>query len=92
MARASGVDAAGRKDTELEESILAYLERHPEAADTVQGIVNWWLPRQRYETACWRVEKALGVLVERGELRTAALPNGAALYALNKTTRPPRKH
>jgi hypothetical protein len=35
--------------------LLAYLSRHPNAADTLEGIMNWWLPRQRYETERRRI-------------------------------------
>jgi hypothetical protein len=35
----------------LSEEILSYLGAHPQAADTVDGIVGWWLPRQRHYEA-----------------------------------------
>ncbi len=55
----SGNPASG-EDAEVENSVLAYLHGHPQAADTLRGIVNWWLPRQRYENDCQRIEQALG--------------------------------
>lgn len=67
---------------EIERSVLAYLQSHPQAADTLRGIVNWWLPRQRYESDCLRIEHALKALVARGELCRAPLPGGEVLYAL----------
>lgn len=30
--------------TEVVEAILRYLNNHPDAADTVEGIAKWWLP------------------------------------------------
>ena len=33
-------------DLEVEQTILAYLEEHPAAMDSVKGIIEWWLPRQ----------------------------------------------
>jgi len=80
-------DELGRQ--EVERAVLAYLHRHPDAADTLDGIVSWWLPQQRYETERERIERVLSVLVERGELRCDRLPDGAVLYALNRDTPPP---
>ncbi len=92
MTRPRGTRAAGEEDAEIEESVLAYLAVHPQAADTLRGIANWWLPLQRYESGCQRVEHALGTLVARGKLCPTRLPNGEVLYALNQRTRPPRPH
>lgn len=71
---------------EIEKTVVAYLGAHPLAADTLDGIVTWWLPQQRYETARTRVEEALVRLVDVGVLRRDRLPDGAELYALNKDT------
>lgn len=38
---------------------IAYLDGHPQATDTLQGTVNWWLPRQRHERDRQRIEQAL---------------------------------
>jgi hypothetical protein len=70
---------------EVETAVLAYLQKHPEAADTLEGIVSWWLPQQRYETDRERIERVLSELVTRGKLRCEHLPGGAALYALNRS-------
>ena len=50
----------------LSDEILSYLRAHPQAADTVDGIVEWWLPRQRHDEAVDRVQHALDELVARG--------------------------
>lgn len=76
---------------EVEAAVLAYLHRHPDAADTLDGIVLWWLPRQRYETARERIGRVLDDLVTRGELRCERLPDGGALYGLRHTAEP-RSH
>ncbi|SFS14407.1 hypothetical protein SAMN05216570_3081 [Dyella sp. OK004] len=76
---------------EVERAVLAYLERHPDAADTLDGIVSWWLPQQRYEIERQRIEQALGHLVALGRLRCDRLPGGDVLYALNRSD-PPAVH
>lgn len=84
-----GVDGSA----EVERAVLAYLDAHPEAADTLDGIITWWLPLQRYEIERVRIEHALAHLVELGVLRRDRLPDGAELYALSSDTEhPPRPH
>ena len=61
--------------------ILRYLRAHPQAADTVDGIVMWWLPRQRYEEAVDRVQHALDDLVAQGLVDRIMLVDGTVLYA-----------
>ncbi len=72
-------DALGR--TRLRGAILGYLRAHPQAADTVDGIVGWWLPRQRHDEAVDRVQDALDKLVASGLLEKITLVDGTVLYA-----------
>mgnify|MGYP000008781763 CR=1 FL=1 len=78
-------------DVEIEKEVLSYLEQHPSAADTLDGIANWWLPRQRLVTAHVRIETVLQQLVDQGVLRLRRLPNGSALYALDAPRCPPER-
>lgn len=78
----SHTEAAPEDDGEIERSLLSYLRGHPQAADTLDGIVEWWLPLQRYETARLRIERTLERLVADGTLRRDQLHDGAVLYAL----------
>ena len=66
----------------METAVVAYLREHRDAADTLDGIVQWWLPRQRYETQRTRIEQALQQLVAAGVLNCERLPHGETLYAL----------
>jgi hypothetical protein len=50
----------------LSAEILRYLRMHPQVADTVDGIVEWWLPWHRRTEAINRVQQALDELVARG--------------------------
>ena len=61
--------------------VLAYLRNHPNAADTLDGIVSWWLPRQRYETERRRIERALDELAARRLVVRHRLPDGEIVYA-----------
>jgi hypothetical protein len=78
----SRTETTPEDDGEIERSLLSYLRGHPQAADTLEGIIEWWLPLQRYETARLRIEDALERLVADGTLRRDLLHDGAVLYAL----------
>ena len=79
----------GESKTEIKHAVISYLANHQQAADTLDGIVAWWLPLQRYETARARVEAVLNELVVSGILRRDRLPDGAALYSLSETSKVP---
>jgi len=61
--------------------LLAYLCSHPNAADTLEGIMNWWLPQQRYETESRRIGRTLDQLAAQGFVVKHRLPDGAIVYA-----------
>lgn len=65
-------------------SVIEYLHQHPQAADSLDGIVQWWLPRQRYETARERIGQILEKLVVDGILRSQLLADGTAVYSLRE--------
>ena len=88
MTKRSDTCAVAGDEGEIRHSVLAYLQAHPEAADTLRGIVNWWLPRQRYDDSCQLIEQVLAGLVAEGLLHRDQLPGGEVLYALNRPTHP----
>ncbi len=62
--------------------ILAYLERHPLAADTVRGISNWWLREQGLQVPESIVAEALESLVEQGQVERQVAAGGEVLFRL----------
>lgn len=59
------------------EAIARYLDKHPGAADSEEGIAKWWLPTLDVEASIEEVHAALEVLIRAGlvELvRTADKP------------------
>jgi hypothetical protein len=62
--------------------IQHYLEDHPCAADTAEGIQGWWLCRQRYQEALDRVQRALDRLEANGTVVKSVLPGGNVIYSL----------
>ena len=64
--------------------IVAYLRAHPSAADSLEGIIDWWLPQQRYETAKAVIQRALNDLAQQGIVEEVTLGPGVRLYRLAK--------
>ena len=64
----------------VEDEILRYLLRRPDAADTIDGIRQWWLPQIRLDTALSDIEQALSQLVLKGKVVASALPDGSIMY------------
>jgi hypothetical protein len=78
--------ARTRTDRTIAREILGYLATHPEAKDTLDGIVEWWLPHRRSERAA--VERAVALLLAHGvilETRRRGLP---PYYQANRQASP----
>ena len=60
--------------------IEAYLKRWPRAADTEQGIAEWWMREAGVVASAGDVASALEVLLARGVVRRVQLPDGTRLY------------
>ena len=65
-----GTDAIldGAGDVQLRTLILGYLDDHPTAMDTLDGIAEWWVLRQQIEIEVRRVSRVLTTLVTDGLL------------------------
>jgi hypothetical protein len=75
------VDNSGRP---LADEILAYLVQHPQAQDTMEGIVEWWLLERRIRYAIADVEAALRELVGKDFLVVRQFSEGRMYYRLNR--------
>ena len=62
------------------EEIVEYLRNHPYAADTLDGILDWWLHRQRYVTAKEAIQKALDDLVQQKIIDYLDIGEGKRIY------------
>lgn len=60
--------------------ILVYLDNHPGAADTVEGISRWWLPREKESFDLDSVQASLDYLVQRGELEEVSRKGSQAVF------------
>ena len=64
----------------LQQQILAYLDAHPAAGETIDGVWQWWLgapanvPQQQ-------LEALLLQMVATGQLRAHLLPDGRQVFS-----------
>jgi hypothetical protein len=69
---------------DVAECILAYLLDNPEAEDTIDGIVEWWVMRQRIRYETTRVKQALSKLVNEGLILERRAAGSLVRYRINK--------
>lgn len=74
------LDAAEARTRRVVEAILAYLDRWPQAADTEQGIGQWWLPEMGVDVPPAEVRVALERLVRDRVVTRSTLPDGSVIY------------
>jgi hypothetical protein len=60
--------------------ILHYLQEHPEAADSLEGIASWWLSPTTYSVTAEAVQEALAQLVAEHRIARIDLADGRTLY------------
>lgn len=61
-------------------AITLYLKAHPNAADSVDGIMQWWLPQQQNPVDINDLQQVLDYLVETKAVSRTALLDGRMLY------------
>ena len=72
------------KPSSLELEILSYLTANPQAQDTLEGIVEWWLLEQEILRRKAQVSAALSELVERRLVLEQSAPDGRPRYRINR--------
>jgi DNA-binding MarR family transcriptional regulator len=70
---------------ELSYYILAYLSENPEAGDTFDGIVEWWLLRQRIKFETRNVSEAVTKLVSEGLIEEHEGSDSRIFYRVKRT-------
>lgn len=68
----------------LANEILAYLAEHPDARDTLEGIVQWWLLEQEIKKWMAEVKTALADLVDEGLVIEEQGIDARIHYSLNQ--------
>lgn len=61
------------------------MQANPQAGDTLEGIMDWWLLEQRIEKGVDEVSAAITWLVANGYLLEKKVPGSKPLYEINAT-------
>ena len=75
----------------IKNEILKYLLEHPDAQDTLEGIIEWWLLQQKIKFQTARVKEALlelvvkGFILEPNETDLGELKEDKILYRMNRS-------
>ena len=80
-------DLMNEKKEELAEEILRYLIDHPNAQDTLKGIVTWWLLERTIKHQTALVKEVLDKLVADGLVIAQRGSDSQTLYKINRRQR-----
>ena len=64
--------------------ILSYLARNPDAQDTLEGVVEWWMFEQKIRSRTSQVELALAQLVAKGLIVKRKGKDARTHYRVNR--------
>jgi hypothetical protein len=76
-------DEYGQDVLKIADEIAAYLDTHQDAADTLEGVIKWWMLRQRIEEASDKVQSAIEYLCEKGIVKEVVMAGGESIYTAN---------
>jgi hypothetical protein len=81
--RRSGGRSQRDTTSEVALKILRYLDQNPDAADTVEGILEWWLPKQSIYEEEKIVKRALDEMVKQNLILATRSSDARRHYRLN---------
>ncbi len=67
--------------TRIADAIEGYLNAHPSAADTVEGIRQWWIAGEYRHALPCQVQAAIDTLLAQGRLVRRVLPDSSVVYS-----------
>jgi len=69
---------------EIVHEILTYLVDHPDAQDTLEGIVEWWLLERKIKSETIRVKEVLAELVRKELVIEHRRSDSQISYSINQ--------
>ena len=72
------------QEPEIARAILHYLQVHPDAKDTLEGIAQWWLLKEWTERKFQQIEASISHLVSKGLVVERRRPGLPPYYWLNR--------
>jgi hypothetical protein len=88
LGKPTHTETEAQRSRRLKRELLNYCIEHPDAKDTVEGILSWWF---RAGAARWRVDEVKTVLDEltaMGWLSSRSIRQTEVIYGLNKDKAP----
>jgi hypothetical protein len=70
--------------SQIAHEILAYLTDHPDAQDTMDGIIQWWLPEQKIKYEIGKVREIVSELVKKELLLEHKSADSRVHYTINR--------
>lgn len=64
----------------LARAIVRYVNAHPDASDTIEGVARWWVASEAEHVTVDLLERALDMLTERRVLTVRVLPDGRQVF------------
>ena len=74
-------------ESETTRDLLLYLFENPNAADSLEGIVQWWLLKSKSEISKAKVKEALEQLIARGFIVKQIGSDSRVRYRINDDRR-----
>lgn len=78
-----GDNRPGQDESRIVKEILAYLQTHPDAQDSLEGVVDWWLREQTILHRTVTVRAALKQLVKKGFVIEKRAEGRPTVYRFN---------
>jgi hypothetical protein len=79
-----GSGACTNEESEISRDLLSYLIDNPDAQDTLEGIVEWWLLQMKLESRTIKVKEALADLVAKGLILECTGSDSRLRYMINE--------
>ena len=68
----------------VQAELLDYIQQHPDAADTAEGIRQWWLIRRIAAYSRDIIQASLDQMVASHALKKQSTRDGEVIYQINK--------
>lgn len=69
---------------EIAKRISGYLQKNPDAGDTVEGITRWWLESEKINKLANNIAEVLESLIKKGVVRRMEVKGGNPVYKICK--------
>ena len=73
-----------KEELEIAHAILRYLSKNPDSGDTLEGITEWWLLKERINREVSEIERALSFLVYQKLVIEKKIDKSARWFQINR--------